>query len=142
MNKVDDFKDELLLSKDEFNQPEIRKDMLALAQVIQNLLIIEKGTYPNQPKLGIGIKNYLFEFIDYITLSNLEEEIKDQISEFIPNNYIIDLKADVITSKNNKTVLGILFYITELGTNKIEKNFLIIMDKEKKTNNIISKIIL
>lgn len=106
------YKDELLLDFDMFQKPAVRKDILALAQQIQNLVIIEKGTYPNQPNLGVGIANYLFELGDTFTLEKLRTEIDKQIDMFIdPKDFNIEINLQMIEGPNkriNTLSLGIV----------------------------------
>jgi len=122
LNKKDDyipasmkFKKELFLDVNNFIKPVERDDVVALAQVIQNLLIYEKGTFPNQPNLGIGISNYLFEFGDDQGIMELESEINRQINNFIDVfniNVQIDIKLIPNTKNKNINTLSIRFLIS------------------------------
>jgi phage baseplate assembly protein W len=133
------FKSELVLDKNNFHQMEMREDKVALAQVIQNLLFTEKGTYPNQPSLGIGIENYLFELADKGTLTTLKDEIKAQIEKFSPTEYLVEnnVKKEIV---NGNTVLLLTFVIRDL-TKSTETEFGIAVAKSKKTQKLISKLI-
>ena len=77
------FGKELYLDENNFGQPYELNNLEGLAQTIQNIIIIEKGTYPNTPNFGVGISNYLFELLDNITLSELTNSINNQISTYI-----------------------------------------------------------
>jgi len=115
------FKKELLLDIDMFQKPAVREDMTALAQVIQNLIIIEKGTYPNQPELGVGISNYLFEIGDSVTIESLSVEIEDQIEKFInPVDFDIQIDIKLIESKDKKyNTLAIGIIVKRVSINSV-----------------------
>jgi len=132
------FKDELLLTKDDFNQPKTIKNLEALAQTIQNLMFIEKGTFPNQPLMGIGIENYEFEFIDSITLMDLQDNINNQIKTYIPTDEYISCKVSTITNSEKKNVVFINFTVKESKTG--DSSFIIAFVKYSK--KVLSKIII
>lgn len=133
------FKNELVLEKNSFNTMTIREDKTALAQVIQNLLFIEKGTYPNQPELGIGIENYLFEKIDKGTCSVLKDNIKEQIEKFAPSEYLIDVQVESKIINSNVALL-ISFSIKDTSE-MTDTRFGVLVGKSEKTKKTISKLI-
>lgn len=133
------FKNEVLLNRDPFHNTLMWNDKNGLAQVIQNILFIEKGTYPNQPDLGVGIENYLFEKVDKGTTSNLENEIKEQLKQFVPNDYIVEPKVESRMVNGNPTLL-ISFTITDVNKRE-ETRFGVLLGQSKTTKNIVSKLI-
>ena len=134
------FKNELVLEKSNFNTMTMREDKTALAQVIQNLLFIEKGTYPNQPELGVGIENYLFEKMDNGTCSSLADAIKEQIENFAPSKYIVDVNVEG-KLVNGNTTLVIAFSIKD--TNEMtDTRFGVLVGKSEKTKKTITKLII
>jgi phage baseplate assembly protein W len=117
------FKQEALLESDDFHQPKLREGLESLAQVIQNLIIIHKGTYPNQPQLGVGISDYLFEFMDERTLNEISSAIKNQIDEFVTHYYItvtVNVKKLEDLDKVKSNTLGITIDLT----NDITESFI------------------
>lgn len=60
-----------------------------------HLLLTRKGTRYYLPDFGTRLYEYLFEPIDGQTFSQLESEIRESVSEYIPNITItnIDIKA-------------------------------------------------
>jgi phage baseplate assembly protein W len=60
------------------------KDIAAIKNSIRSILLTDKGEKPFQPSFGCNIKQFLFEQPDPITLSYLEDEIRDSISKFEP----------------------------------------------------------
>lgn len=137
------FKDEVLLARNEFNTNATYKDLLALAQTIQNLCIIEAGTYPNQPELGLGIENYEFELLTTRVLLDLQEKLDSQLKQFIPTNrYNIDYKVDTIENKEKKHILLLTFLVTDTySANKVYE-FNLLFGKDVNTGRIVSKLIL
>lgn len=118
---------------DEFKEIRFKKEVLfegeregleALAQTIQNLILIEPGTYPNQPDLGVGISNYLFEILDDKIIYEINNKIEKQISEFI-NHENIEVTCSVKKLKDPKT--------TRANTLSISINIVNII-KEKQIN--------
>ena len=81
-NKIS-FNKEPILDFNGFDNPLMYEDMEALAQTIRNIILVEKGTYPNTPDFGVGINNYLFEILDSITISEISTEIQRQIAKYI-----------------------------------------------------------
>jgi|GEM_PF-3379245 len=134
------FNQEALLQVDVFSRPEYRSDLESLAQVIQNIIIIEKGTYPNQPELGVGIKNYLFEIIDGRTIVTLEENIKDQVYRFIPNDKAVEISVSLLPNQLGKNTLAILCSVSDAYQNPESKQFLILVGQNS-NKKVISKII-
>jgi len=135
------FKKEMLLATDGLNSQLFYSDGLAVAQIIQNLIIIEPGTYPNKPDLGVGIKNYLFEFLTADTKSSISSKIKTQINEFIPitNSYI-----DVSVISKDK-IIGITIYIKKDSSDDTDTDslsFSLLFGMESKENKLVSKILL
>lgn len=130
---------ELILEQNNFHRLEMRTNLHALAQLIQNICFIEKGTYPNQPNLGVGIENYVFEKADEGTLATLEEEISSQIEKFIPNNYIITTNVE---KKNIKNFFSLLLTFTIKDTeNDIETTFGMIFGRNQKSQKVVSKLL-
>ena len=143
------FKKELTMSYDNFKKPIMLENLEALAQIIQNIILIEKGTYPNQPNLGVGISNYLFELGSANTLSDLKIEIEKQISSNInAPEFTIQTDVKMIKSSQelfNSLSISIIIKYFEYSNNDIEEkstSFNILFGGHSKTKKIVSKIIL
>lgn len=89
------FGKEFYLNLNKYNN--VASEKIALAQTIQNLCLIEPGTYPNNPELGVGIENYQFEFLDNNTLGEIKSKIDEQIAKFIITEYTIE--TNVMSNK-------------------------------------------
>lgn len=128
------------LKINEFGNTHKWHKQFAIAFKVRNLVLIEKGTIPSNVDMGVGIRNYVMEFLDSETISNLKEEIFRQVHKYIPNNNIsrLELKTNEDDKRIERNslllVLGFGKFgddddITEIalkfGTNSIDKNKLV-----------------
>jgi len=102
---------ETSFSVDNFKSNKISNRMEALARKIEFLLITEKGTYPDDPDLGIGVKTYIFEFKSDV-LSQLRSEINTQVKKYLPDAPIKTISVDT-TTKNGFEFIYVVFTITD-----------------------------
>ena len=87
------------------------KDKTAIAQSISNLLMTNRGERPFQPRLGSGIRDSLFEPLDYASAGMLKGNIQEVIVEFEPrvrvmniicqpdfemNGYYVELQYEIV----------------------------------------------
>lgn len=109
-------------------------DLQALALKIQELLLMEKGTNPAAIEMGVGIKDYLFDFLDETTLSQLTQEVNYQQQKFIPTNlikrfefYKNDLDAGgrnklyIFVHLNNYTNYAVEYFAIDITVNSTNK---------------------
>lgn len=120
-----------------------REGLEALAQTIQNLILIEPGTYPNQPNLGVGISNYLFEIFDDKTVYEVNKKIENQISEFITHENI-NVTCSVKKLKDTKTTRANTLSISITLVNMIKDSSTIVLNYlfagNTRTKKIVSEI--
>lgn len=70
------------LSTDDFKQPKISYGKTAVGVLIIRLLLLEPGTNPNRPEMGVGlISKYRYMFPD--KLGELKNNIYDQLNRFL-----------------------------------------------------------
>ena len=90
---------EYLLSVNEFSNPQVVEGKSAIALLLTRLLLLEPGSDPLHPDMGIGIKNYRFNN-DKDILSELKKEINNQLEIFLPtfqgSEVILGLTEDKI----------------------------------------------
>ena len=72
---------EYLCSVDKFNKPVVRTKQSAIALLLLRLIILEPGSDPLHPDMGVGIRRYRYTMN---TLNELKQRIKDQIDTYIP----------------------------------------------------------
>lgn len=144
------FRNEPILDVDESGNPYYRKSLEALAQVIQNIIVFHKGNFPNDPGLGVGISDYMFELSDDKTLRDIEQNIASQINRYVAHNgsYV---NVDVSMYKSNnlkaqKDINTLIVSVTIQPTNnttysdtEIELNYAISLNTRNK--RFVSKLI-
>ena len=113
------FRSEPILAFDLFHKPFLREDLEALAQTIQNLLIIKPGTLPNDPLFGVGIERYVFELLNINTIEEVQDNIEEQLSRYIIHDDItvnVEVRS-MKTGEKNVNSLLISIRLFEIGTN-------------------------
>lgn len=68
---------------------------------IYHLLNMKPGTDPLNPKKGINMPGYYYEFADDATLIELENEIRQQITDYTPYTVITIMCKDVKHKSGN-----------------------------------------
>lgn len=86
-------KKEYMLSYDTFNQPTVIEGALAEAFLLARLILLEPGSDPLHPEMGVGIKSRFRYSVD--NLDNLKTEIIRQKSLYLPD-FNDDLAVDLI----------------------------------------------
>lgn len=72
---------EYLFTVNDFNEPETVEGKPAIALLLVRLIMMDKGTDPLHPGMGVGIRRYRY------SISNLEElrkEVQYQIETYLP----------------------------------------------------------
>ena len=86
-------KKEYMLSYDTFNQPAVIEGGLAEAFLLARLILMEPGSNPLHPDMGVGIKSNYRYTVD--KLEDLKNEIIAQKSMFLPD-FSSDLAVDLV----------------------------------------------
>lgn len=76
---------EYLCTIDPFNRPLIVNDESAIGLRLLELLMMDPGSNPLHPDMGVGIRNYRYGIN---TLSDLENRIRDQIKTYLPTSQL------------------------------------------------------
>lgn len=72
---------EYLFSVNEFNEPTVLTGKAAIATLLVRLIMMDPGSDPLHPTMGVGIKNYRF---GYNNIENFRKTVEDQIKIFLP----------------------------------------------------------
>ena len=107
-------KAELSLSLNSYNAPTEYVNHKAWANLIMQLVLLEPGTYPSTPDMGVGLGNYNFEDIGTYERIILND-IKSQISKYLSSIPIEDIVIDTRYSKSTGTYVVFLFSFSEDG---------------------------
>ena len=73
---------EYTTSIDHFGKPVILKEKQAIATLLTRLLLLEPGSDPLHPDMGVGIMDYRYGIT---TLDDLKHRVEDQIHQYLPN---------------------------------------------------------
>jgi len=74
---------EYLLTVDEFSNPQAVEGKSAIALLLSRLIILEPGSDPLHPGMGVGIKKYRFNS-DKTALNDIRNDISKQIDTYLP----------------------------------------------------------
>lgn len=139
-------KHDITLNVNNFNKLDYSEDVLCIARMLQNILLTNPGTYPNNPTFGVGIEYYLFDFANEKTKSELTSKIIDQINTWLNTNQNIIITPEikfVKTDNNTYTTLAVMFNVSKdsVTTNKNQEyNFTIFFTGDTTNRKIVSKI--
>lgn len=74
---------EYLLSVDEFSNPQIVESKSAIALLLSRLILLEPGSDPLHPDMGVGIKKYRFDSNKDV-LTEIKDDITKQLETYLP----------------------------------------------------------
>ena len=86
---------------------------------IRNLLLTSKGERVFQPNFGSNLKSLLFEQITPVSLENVENDIRESLSTWLPYVNVNDLVVAQDSADSNK-VLTSLEYSTTLEPESLD----------------------
>ena len=72
---------EYLCAIDTFKKPVVVEEKKATAVRLLELIMMEPGSNPLHPDMGVGVRNYRYGIE---TLEDLEERIREQIETYLP----------------------------------------------------------
>lgn len=73
---------EYVLSVNDIKQPKILKGKEAIATLLVRLILLEPGTIPDKPLMGVGLRNFRYSQKDGV--DELRKRISSQISTYLP----------------------------------------------------------
>lgn len=85
---------EYLLKTNKYNRPLELKDQDAIYTLIIRLLLLEPGTIPTHPKMGIGLRSR-YRYNDVSSVTTLRVEIKEQMKTYLPDLLCIDVATEI-----------------------------------------------
>lgn len=80
------------------------KNANAIARSIRNLILTEPGEKPFQPDLGSEVYSSLFETLDQITASNIQQQIENTVIKYEPR---VSLKRVVVDANLYKNAFDV-----------------------------------
>ena len=95
---------EYTLSINDLNEPEVLYGKEAIATILVRLLLLQPGTFPDRPKMGVGlVANYRYS--DEEKISELRKEIENQVKTYLPRYQAASVTC--ILNKDNTLNIGI-----------------------------------
>lgn len=83
---------EYLFSVNSFKEPKVLTGKEAIAQLLVELIMLDPGSDPLHPDMGVGIKNYRYAMGK---LDELKSRIKSQINTYLPDFAEADVELDI-----------------------------------------------
>ena len=74
---------EYLLTVDEFSNPQVVEGKSAVALLLSRLILLEPGSDPLHPDMGVGIRRYRFNS-NKDNLQTLQTAIEKQVDTYLP----------------------------------------------------------
>ena len=74
---------EYLLTVDEFSNPQVVEGKSAIALLLSRLILLEPGSDPLHPDMGVGIRRYRFNS-NKNNLNSLKDIIENQVNTYLP----------------------------------------------------------
>lgn len=74
---------EYLLTVDEFSNPQVVEGKSAVALLLSRLILLEPGSDPLHPDMGVGIRKYRFNS-NKDNLQTLQTAIEKQVNTYLP----------------------------------------------------------
>ena len=72
---------EYVLTTDAFKTPVVLENQQAIAILLMRLILLDPGSDPLHPEMGVGIRQYRYAMG---RLEELKERVADQINKFLP----------------------------------------------------------
>ena len=76
----------------------------SIRQNLKNLILTAKGERVMLPDFGVGLRNFLFEQFNPIVLTNISDEIKSQVSNYMP--FVNVRRINFADSESNPGLIG------------------------------------
>lgn len=88
---------EYLISVNKLNEPIVEKEQRAIALLLLRLILLDPGSDPLHPDMGVGIRKYRYSVK---TLTELKKRVQQQIERYLPDFIASEVN---ITINSNKT---------------------------------------
>ena len=85
---------EYLLTTNSFKNPTVLTGSMATGILITRLLLLNPGTNPLHPDMGVGI-GPKYRFITESEMSNLQDRITSQMNTYLPNELVANIKISL-----------------------------------------------
>lgn len=97
---------EYLLTTNEYLEPKVIEGSEAYGTLLMRLFLLEPGTNPLHPGMGIGLHKY--RYITEDMMPTLQTLIQDQVNTYLPSDFLTTTKAYLEISKTKYLVINII----------------------------------
>lgn len=87
---------EYFFSVNKFNKPTVFTGKSSIAMLLTRLILMEPGTDPLRPEMGVGIRHFRYTMK---SIDDLRDRVKDQIERFLPCFQSSDVKIVLTQNK-------------------------------------------
>lgn len=117
---------EYLMSVDKYNKPMVVNDKEAVALNLVRLLLLNPGSDPFRPDMGVGLSYYRYA----IPLDDLAKRIEDQINTYLPSYQNADINIIRTPDKvaNIEITIGDTTYIYDSTQMPVSINLDLVKD--------------
>lgn len=98
---------EYLLTTDEFKNPKVITGATATGVLITRLLLMNPGTNPLHPDMGVGIGGEKYRYMLESEMYQLQNRIEEQMRTYLPSSFLPDSKVVLNISSNKYLVITI-----------------------------------
>lgn len=114
-------------------------DLRGLALRFQDLLLMEKGTNPAAIDMGCAIRTYLFEYVDDITLEQMNALVSEQQKKYLPSDAIKSLEFVRSPREDETNKLYLFVHLNKYDEDYKVKYFAIgLASNSSKTSKVLS----
>ena len=100
----------------------ITSEVESIQQNFKNLLLTNPGEWPMNPKLGIGLRRYLFENFESPELKALKQRTTQQLQEFLPEVQLYDVRFHSTDQDKDEGFIKISFVYAIFTSSYFEMN--------------------
>ena len=133
--------DEHVLIVNDFRQPDVLTGHAALAAKLQNLLLMRKGSMPNDPNMGVDIGSYQFENSDDRTRLELDGEIERQVEAYLPDLPIRDVASLIEADPSDAKRIYVNFRLAPSVPGR-QENVLLAFQRDRETGQVLFRVVI
>ena len=107
-----------VLSVNQYNKPAVVEGSEAIALNLVRLLLLEPGSDPLHPEMGVGLRQYRYA----LTLDDLTDRIEDQIQTYLPEyeGVSVDILRTDDKVANIEITVGDTIYVYDSANMPVE----------------------
>lgn len=80
-----------------------------IRQSVELILLTQKGERVMQPEFGCGLKNYVYETMDYGSLVRIEKEVREALERWEPRIMDVEVKVEPEQGRTNGIRIAISY---------------------------------